>query len=74
MPWKFKTTETKSEVSNFHQIRMAKFLMINCVQELPENELAVVSATNESVEDRVQVMETDSKAAIRGLLLIFPSL
>ena len=48
--------------------------MINCVQELPENELAVVSATNESVEDRVQVMETDSKAAIRGLLLIFPSL
>ena len=44
------------------------------VQELPENELSMVSATKEctSVEDRV--MESNSKAAVRGLILILPSL
>ena len=44
------------------------------VQELPENELSMVSATREctSVEDRV--MEKNSKAAVRGLILILPSL
>ena len=33
----------------------ANLLTINCVQELPENELAIVLVTNEciSVEDRV---------------------
>ena len=53
----------------------ANFLTINCIQELPENELvAIVSATKEctSVED--QVMKTNSKAAVRGLILILPSL
>ena len=47
----------------------------NCVQEPPvtENELATVSATRgrTSVEDRV--IETNSKAAVRGLILILPS-
>ena len=52
----------------------ANFLTINCVQERAENELAIVSATREriSVEDRV--LETNSKAAVRGLILILPSL
>ena len=43
------------------------FLTIICVQELPDNELVIVS-----VEDRV--METNSKAAVRGLIHILPSL
>ena len=52
----------------------ANLLTINCVQELPEKELAIVSATNEciSVEDRV--VETDSKAAVKGFILVLPSL
>ena len=53
----------------------ANFLTItNCIQELPENELTIVSATKEctSVEDRV--VETDSKAAVSGFILILPSL
>ena len=42
----------------------AYFLINNCVQDLPENELANMSATREctSVEDRV--MDTNSKAAV----------
>ena len=40
----------------------ANFLMINCVQELPENELVIVSATKECTS---VVMETNSKAAVR---------
>ena len=43
------------------------FLTIICVQELPDNELVIVS-----VEDRVR--ETNSKAAVRGLIRILPSL
>ena len=53
----------------------ANFLTYNCVQELPENELANVSATNEciSVEDRV--LESNSRAAVRGMIhTILPSL
>ena len=52
----------------------ADFLTINCVQELPENELTTFSATKDctSVEDRV--MRTNPKAAVRGLILILPSL
>ena len=48
----------------------ANFLTINCIQELPENELAIVSATRErtSVED--QDVETNSKAGVRGLILV----
>ena len=44
----------------------ANFLNINCVQELPENEL-VVSATRErtSVEDQDMNTSTNSKAAVR---------
>ena len=75
MPWKFKIMETKSEVSYEHQIILGNFLTIKCIQELPEHELvAIVSATKEctSVEDRV--MESNSKAAVRGLILILPSL
>ena len=51
----------------------ANFLTTNCVQELPENELAIFSAANEctSVEDRV--LETNSKAAVRRLIHILPS-
>ena len=57
----------------------ANLLTINCVQEppMPENEVATVSATREciSVEDRaMRVMETNSKAAVRGLFFILPYL
>lgn len=45
------------------------FLTIYYVQELPENELAIVSA---SVEDRN--METNFKAEVRGFTHILPSL
>ena len=71
---KIKVKETKSKVSNVYQIRLRK---IKCVQEppVPENELAIVSATKEctSEEDRVS-METNSKATVRRSLLILPSL
>ena len=65
-PWKPKITETKSEVSN--QFRLCNFSTTNCVQKLPENEVAIVTETKEntSVEDRV--IETNSKA-VRGLIL-----
>ena len=48
----------------------ANFLTINCVQELPENKRGIVSATKEytSVEDGV--MQTNIKAAVRGLIHI----
>ena len=67
MPWKFKTTETKSEVS----IRSdcTDFLTIDCIQELPENEVVIASATKD-VEELLS--ETNSKAAVRGLTLILP--
>ena len=52
----------------------ANFLTINCVQELPENELATVSATKEYTSVEGGVMETNIKAAVRGLILILPSL
>ena len=73
---KVKETKSKVPVSNDINLDCANLLTINCVQELPvpENELAIVSATKEctSVEDRV--METNSKAAVSGLFLILPSL
>ena len=65
--------ETKSKVS-IERLSIksdcANFLTIICFQELPENELANVSATKEgtSVEDRV--METNSKVAVRRLIVI----
>ena len=48
------------------------FLTINCVQTLPENELVFVSATMECTEED-RDMGSNSKAAVRGLILIFPS-
>lgn len=59
MPWKKIKFSKKPKVSTQFRIVENK---TNCVQKLPEDELAVVSATKDytSVEDRV--METDSKA------------
>ena len=56
----------------------ASFLTINCVQVLPvpENELEIVSATNQctSVEPDSEGgdTKTDSKAAVRGSVHILP--
>ena len=71
MPWKFKVTETNTEVSNKYCANF-KFLTINCVQNLPTNELSIVSTKKEctSVEDRV--VETNSKAVVRRLIFIAP--
>ena len=44
------------------------------VQELPDNELAIVSATKEYTFEEDRIVETNSKAAVRGLILILPSL
>ena len=49
-------------MSNEHQIRSCK-LLDN--QELPENELAIVSATREHTSVVDQDMETNSKLAVR---------
>ena len=69
MPWKFKVTETNTEVSNKYCANF-KFLTINCVQNLPTNELSIVSTKKEctSVEDRV--VETNYNAVVRGLIRI----
>ena len=71
MPWKFKVTESNTEVSNESE-HCANFLTINCVQDPTKNELSIVSTTKEctSVEDRV--VETNSKAVVRGIILIAP--
>ena len=51
-----------------YQIRLCKLLDNYLRQDRLENELALVSTTKEcTVEDRV--METNSKAAVRGLVL-----
>ena len=57
-----------------YQIRLCKLLDNYLRQDRLENELALVSTTKEcTVEDRV--METNSKAAVRGLVLfILPPL
>ena len=52
----------------------AKFLTINCVQELPENELAIVSATRERTSVVDLDMEINSKAAVRESIHILPFL
>ena len=46
----------------------ANFLTINCVQKLPENELAIVSesATMECTSEEDRDIETNSKAEVRG--------
>ena len=57
----------KSDCSNF--------LTIKCIQELPEHELvAIGSATKECTFVEDGVMETNSKAAVRALILILPFL
>ena len=73
IPWKSKITKTQSEVSK--EIWRYKLLDNYLCQDLPENEPAIISRTKEctTVEDRVT--ETNSKAAVRGLILtILPSL
>ena len=50
----------------------AKFLTIKCAQELPENELAIVSAKKEYTSAEGGVTETNIKAAVRGLILVPP--
>ena len=74
IPWKSKVTKTKSEVSNEYQIRRCKLLDNYLRQDLLENEPAIVSTTKEctTVDDRVT--ERNSKAAVRGLILILPTL
>ena len=58
MPWKVKVTETKTEVSNEYQIRLRKLLDNLLRQD----------------QDLDQVLETNPKAAVRGLILrILPS-
>ena len=46
--------------------------MINCVQELPENGLAIISATKECTTVPVEdgVMETNIKTAVRRFIFI----
>ena len=45
------------------------------IQELPEHELAIVSATMESTsEEERDTLEMNSKAAVRGLIHILPYL
>ena len=71
IPWKSKVTKTQSEVSNAHPIRRCKLLDNYLRQDLPENE----PATKECTTMEVPVTETNSKAAVRGLILtILPSL
>ena len=50
----------------------ANLLTINCVQELPENELAIVSATNEciSVEDRVVEKKKKGCKIVNNILFL----
>ena len=70
-PWKSKITKTKSEVSNEYQIRWSKLLNNYLRQDPLENEPMIVSTTKEctTVEDRVT--ETNFKAAVRGLNIIY---
>ena len=73
-PWKSKIAKTKSEVSNEYQICRCKLLHNYLRQDLPENEPAIISTTKDctTVEDRVT--ETNSKAAVRGLILTTPAI
>ena len=73
-PWKSKITKTKSEVSNEYQICRCKLLDNYLRQDLPENEPAIISTTKDctTVEDRVT--ETNSKAAVKGLILTTPAI
>ena len=45
----------------------------NCVQKLPENELAIVSKTKEPESEEDRGMETNPKA-VGGLIHILPTL
>ena len=76
MPWKFKVTETKTEVSNDSRASANFLTFFQLRQDLPENhdELPIVSTTNECTLVENRAMETNSRAAVRGLILILPSL
>ena len=50
----------------------ANFLIINCAQKLPENELALVSAMMEYTSEEGKAM--NSKAPVRGSIHILPYL
>ena len=52
----------------------ADFLTISCVQKLPENEQAIISATMEYTSEEDRDMETNSNAAVRGSIHILPYL
>ena len=69
-------TSHEDEIRGDYQFRLCNFFSLldnsNCVQKLPESELAIVSKTKEytSMEDRG--METHPKA-VRGLIHILPT-
>ena len=48
------------------------YLTIYCIQDLPKHELSIVSTTKECIPVEDRVMETNFKAAVRGLILILP--
>ena len=73
-PWKSRNAKTKSEVSNEYKIRWCKLLDNYLRQDLLENEQALVPTTKECTTVENRVTETNSKAAVRGLLFILPSL
>ena len=52
----------------------ASFLVINCAQKLPENELALVSATRGYTFEEDRDIETNFNAAVRGSIHILPYL
>ena len=52
----------------------ANFLTIYCVQEQPENELAIVSATMGYTFEEDRDIETNFNAAVRGSIYILPYL
>ena len=67
--WKSKSTKTQSEVSNEYQIRWPKHLDNYLRQDLLENEPAVISTTKKCTTVQERVTETNSKAAVSGLIL-----
>ena len=67
--WKFKSTKTQSEVSNEYQIRWRKHLDNYLRQDLLENEPPVISTTKKCTTVEERVTETNSKAAVSGLIL-----
>ena len=65
-----KITEMKSEVSI--DSGCANSLTNRCVQNSPENQLAIVSAEKDHTSVKDRVMEAKSEA-VRGLIFILPT-